>query len=60
VEVVGMAPEEECEYETRVLMRSERRTLAVPLAQLVVTDVDDMTRQAVGNWQYWDDDDDSF
>jgi hypothetical protein len=30
VEVVGMAPEEECEHEMFVLIRWERRTLAVP------------------------------
>ncbi|MDB5056582.1 MAG: hypothetical protein JWO59_54 [Chloroflexi bacterium] len=55
-----MAPEEECEHEMFVLMRWERHTLAVPLSQLAVTDVDDKTRQAVEDWQYWDDDGDSF
>jgi hypothetical protein len=34
VEVVGMAPEEECQHEMFVLIRWERRGLAVPLAQL--------------------------
>jgi hypothetical protein len=30
VDVVGMAPEEECQHEMFVLIRWERRTLAVP------------------------------
>jgi hypothetical protein len=30
VDVVGMAPKDECEHEMFVLMRWERRTLAVP------------------------------
>jgi hypothetical protein len=34
VEVVGAAPEEECQHELFVLIRWERRGLAVPLAQL--------------------------
>jgi hypothetical protein len=32
VDVVGMAPEEECQHEMFVLIRWERRTLGVPLA----------------------------
>lgn len=53
VEVVGMAPEEECEHEMFVLTRWERGTLAVPLAQLEGIGVDDQTRQAMEDWQYW-------
>jgi Calcium binding len=53
VEVVGMAPEEECQHEMFVLIRWERRTLAVPLAQLAGVVVDEPTRQAIGDWQYW-------
>src|SRR6266536_5193873 len=34
VEVVGMAPEEECAHEMFVMIRWERGTLVVPLAQL--------------------------
>jgi len=34
VEVAGMAPEEECQHEMFVLIRWERRPLAVPLVQL--------------------------
>ena len=54
VEVVGMAPEDECEHEMFVLMPWERRTLAVPLSQLMAANhVDEETRQAVEDWQYW-------
>ncbi len=54
VEVVGLAPEEECEHEMFVTMPWERRTLAVPLSQLeAASHVDEETRQAVEDWQYW-------
>ena len=53
VDVIGMAPKEECQYEIFVLMRWERDGLAVPLSQLTVAYADDETRQAVGDWLYW-------
>lgn len=54
VEVVGMAPEEECEHEMFVLMPWERRALAVPLSQLKVSShVNEETRQALEGWHYW-------
>ncbi len=53
VEVVGMAPEEECEHEMFVLMPWERDTLAVPLSQLKFVTGDTQTQQAVEDWQYW-------
>ena len=53
VDVVGMAPEDECQHEMFVLIRWERRTLAVPLAQLDGVVVDEHTRQAIEDWQYW-------
>ena len=53
VEVVGMPPEEECEHEMFVLIRWERRALAVPLAQLEGIAVDEQTRQVIEDWQYW-------
>jgi len=53
VDVIGIAPEEECQHEIFVLMRWERDGLAVPLSQLTVTYADDETRQAVGDWLYW-------
>jgi hypothetical protein len=51
VEVVGMAPEEECEHEMFVLIRWERRALAVPLAQLEGVAVDEPARQVIEDWQ---------
>lgn len=54
VQVVGMAPEDECRREMFVEMPWEhKRTLAVPLAQLEVIDADEETRQAVEDWHYW-------
>ena len=44
VEVVGMAPEEECQHEMFILIGWERRGLAVPLAQLEGVAVDGQTR----------------
>ncbi len=53
VEVVGMAPEEVCQHEMLVLTPWERRTLAVPLAQLTAVHADEQTRQAIDDWRYW-------
>jgi Calcium binding len=53
VDVVGMAPEAECQHEMFVLIPWERRTLAVPLVQLKGIAVDEQTRQAIEDWQYW-------
>jgi hypothetical protein len=53
VEVVGMAPEEECEHEMFVMIRWKSRQLAVPLMQLEGIDVDEETQQAIEDWHYW-------
>ncbi len=54
VEVVNMAPEEECQHEMFVGMRWERRTLAIPLSQLKpIAEADTNTREAVKDWHYW-------
>jgi hypothetical protein len=53
VEVVGMAPDEECQHEMFVLIRWHRRTLGVPLAQLEGVAVDEQTRQVIEDCQYW-------
>jgi Calcium binding len=52
VEVLAMAPEEDCQHEMSVLIRWERRGLAVPLAQLEGVTVDEQTRQVIEDWQY--------
>ena len=53
MEVVGMAPEEECQHEMFVMIRWEKDGLAVPLAQLKVGDASPKTREAVEDWHYW-------
>ena len=53
VEVLDMAPEEECQHEMFVMMRWEREGLGVPLSQLQVIHGDDDTRKAVEDWHYW-------
>jgi hypothetical protein len=53
VEVIGMAPEEECEHEMFVMMRWERNDLAVPLMQLELIHGNDQTREAIEDWHYW-------
>ncbi len=64
VQVLDMAPERECSYEMFVVIRWQKRRLAVPLMQLKSTDDDEEIQQAIDDWRYWtryareDDDDD--
>ena len=53
VELIGMAPEDECEREIFATIRWEREGLAVPLPQLQVIHGDDQTKEAVEDWHYW-------
>jgi Calcium binding len=53
VEVVDMAPDEDCEHEMFVLIRWKQRQLAVPLMQLEGIQVDEETQQAIEDWRYW-------
>lgn len=54
IEVIGMAPESECEHEMFVEMRWEKRTLAIPLAQVQpIPQTDAETKEAVEDWHYW-------
>ena len=53
VEVVGLAPEDECRHEMFVQTPWERRTLAVPLSQLQGITADETTQQAIEDWRYW-------
>jgi len=53
VEVVGLAPAEECEHEMFVLIQRKQRQLAVPLMQLEGIQVDKETQQAIEDWHYW-------
>ncbi len=54
VDIVDMAPEEECQHEMFVETRWERRTLAIPLSQLEpIAETDTDTREAIEDWHYW-------
>lgn len=55
VEVINMAPSDECGHEMFVMIRYERRAgLGVPLSQLKPGgDADQTTRKAVEDWRYW-------
>ena len=54
VDIIGMAPDAECQHEMFVLTRwGHGRSLAVPLSQLEGITVDEQTAQALGDWQYW-------
>jgi hypothetical protein len=53
VEVLGMAPETECEHEMFVWIRRAGKRLAVPLAQLQSLSKDKETQEAVSDWLYW-------
>jgi Calcium binding len=53
VNVLGMAPEKECESEMFVRVRWSGRNLAVPLSQLEPLAADRGTKEAVADWYYW-------
>jgi hypothetical protein len=48
-----MAPEDACSADMLVLIRWHGRTMAVPLSQLVATNPDQSTAEAIGDWHYW-------
>lgn len=54
VDVLGMAPEGECQHEMFVVIRWEKRTLAIPLSQVkpIAKEAKD-TREAIADWHYW-------
>lgn len=53
VEVVDIAPADECEQEMFVEINWEDDTLAVPLIQLEALEADEETQQAIADWHYW-------
>jgi len=53
VEVLKMAPEDECEHEMFVMIRWGKKRVAVPLSQLKPVAPDPQTKQAVEDWHYW-------
>jgi len=52
VEVLGMAPEDDCMVEVLVFVQKKSK-LAVPLAQLQCLSTNEQTCQAVEDWHYW-------
>jgi hypothetical protein len=53
VNVLGMAPEDECESEMFVRVRWRGRSMAVPLSQLEPLAAELQTKEAVADWHYW-------
>lgn len=53
VEVLGMAPEEDCRGGMLVLVWFAGRKVGVPLVQLSPVGADGHTREAVEDWRYW-------
>ena len=53
VEVLGLAPENECEHEMFVEILWKPRPLAVPLMQLRPLSASEETLEAVEDWHYW-------
>jgi len=53
VEVIRMAPEDECEREMFVTIRWEKRKLGVPLSQSEGIKASRETKEAVEDWRYW-------
>ena len=53
IEILSMAPGEECQQEMFVMMPWEKEGLAVPLMQFEVVHGDEQTCEAVGDWHYW-------
>lgn len=53
VEVIEMAPEDECNSEMFVTIKRDKGKLSVPLMQLEPIDADAKTKEAIGDWHYW-------
>ena len=53
VEVLGMAPGDDCTREMFVLAHLAGRKLGVPLAHMEPIGADAATREAVADWRYW-------
>ena len=53
IEVLGMAPGDDCMKEMFVIVGFAGRKLGVPLAQIEPIGADAATREAVEDWRYW-------
>ncbi len=53
VNVVGMAPEDDCMHDMFVIIDWQGRRMGVPLSQLEPIGVDEETKTVVEDWHYW-------
>ncbi|MEN6520364.1 MAG: calcium-binding protein [Armatimonadota bacterium] len=53
VNVVDMAPEDDCMHDMFVIIEWQGRRMGVPLSQLEPLRVDEETKTAVEDWHYW-------
>jgi hypothetical protein len=53
VNVIQLAPEDECIHEVFAEIEWQNRTLTVALVQLQPMDADEQTQEAVEDWNYW-------
>ena len=53
LEVLGMAPEDDCMSEILVTVKMGRSKLAVPLEQVGCKSKNEETCQSVADWHYW-------
>jgi hypothetical protein len=53
VNVIQLAPEDECIHEMFAEIEWQNRTLCVPLVQLQPMNVDEQSQEAVEDWHYW-------
>jgi hypothetical protein len=53
VNILRLAPEDDCMSEIMVLTNWNRRSLGVPLAQLTPQHPDPKTAEAIADWHYW-------
>jgi len=53
IEVLAMAPEDDCMSEIQVMVKIGRSKLAVPLEQLECESNHEDTFQGVADWHYW-------
>ena len=53
VEVIEMAPSDDCEHDMLVEIEWKDYSMTVPLSQLEGIDVDAATEEAIRDWHYW-------
>ncbi|MBW1802061.1 MAG: calcium-binding protein [Deltaproteobacteria bacterium] len=53
VQIIRMAPEDECMREMFVEIQWQNRTFGFPLAQLTPLVADADTQEAIADWHYW-------